>query len=196
MFLHISYDPCQEPVIDNNNCEASDSILINAINAIPTDFLKDQDSICIGDKLTLQPLGNFNNYQWSTGSGQKNIEIKVEGEYWLKVTDANGCIGKDTIQVYPKACNPGLFIPTAFTPDGDGKNDLFKAVVTSRTVFFKLEIYDRSGQLIFRSTNPDQGWNGTYKGSYLTSAVFVWQCSYQLEGFQPAYQKGTLALIR
>jgi gliding motility-associated-like protein len=90
----------------------------------------------------------------------------------------------------------GIFIPTAFTPNNDGLNDVFKAVVFGKVVSFKLQVYSREGQLIFQTTDPLKGWDGFYKnGSYATTA-FVWQCSYQIENRQPEYQKGTVILIR
>ena len=183
-------------VTDNNNCSATDTVRIATIHTLPVDFLKQKDSVCDNGNLTIQPLTNFTSYQWSTGTTQNSIVVVDAGNYWLKVVDANGCMGTDTIAVYLKGCGTGVFIPTAFTPNGDGKNDLFKAVLHGKVSSFKLEVYDRAGQLIFRTTNPDMGWNGAFKGVYYTSSVFVWQCSYQLEGEKPAYQKGTLALVR
>ena len=182
-------------VTSNDNCSATDSLIINTVLP-PSNFLKETDSICSYDKLTLKPLGNYNNYYWSTGATQNNILINGPGQYWLRATDSKGCIGTDTVTIYPKQCMVGVYIPTGFTPNGDGKNDTFKALVFGKMQSFKLQIFDRSGALIFQTTDPDKEWDGMYKGRAYTTTTFVWQCFYQLENEQSTYQKGTLTLIR
>lgn len=183
-------------VTDSNNCTATDSLRINNIFQPPANFLKYTDSVCTYDKLILQPIKNYNTYLWSTGVNQRDIIVQTPGKYWLKVTDTNGCQGTDTITVISKQCITGVFIPTAFTPNGDGKNDFFKAIIFGNVQSFKLQVFDRSGQLIFQTTNPIERWNGYYKGATYSTNTFVWQCFYQLEGEKTGYQKGTITLIR
>lgn len=183
-------------VTDNNNCIATDSIRINTIFPLPANFLKQSDSLCTYDKLILQPTKNYSNYLWSNGAAQSNITIQNPGQYWLQVTDVNGCRGLDTITVVSKTCNIGVFIPTAFTPNGDGKNDFFKAIVHGNLLSFKLEVFNRYGELVFRTSDILKEWDGLYKGATFSTNTFVWQCVYQLEGNQPVYQKGTVLLIR
>ena len=182
-------------VTNSNNCSATDSLVINTVLP-PSNFLKEKDSICSYDKLTLKSLNNFNSYQWSTGITQNNIIITSPGQYWLRVTDDKGCIGMDTTTIYSKQCTKGVFIPTAFTPNGDGKNDMFKAIVFGNVQSFKLEVFDRSGAPVFQTTNPDKYWDGFYKGKSYSTTTFVWQCFYQLENEKPEFQKGTMTLIR
>ena len=182
--------------VSNNNCSATDSVKINTINSLPSKFLKNTDSICSYDRLSIQPFSNYKGYQWSTGSIQNKIEVQTPGKYWLKVIDANGCIGSDTMTVFQKTCFTGVFIPSGFTPNSDTRNDIFTATVYGNLLSYRLDVYDRAGQLIFRSLNPRYGWNGMYKGVPYSSTVFVWMCSYQLEGEKPGFKKGTVALIR
>ena len=126
----------------------------------------------------------------------KQITIETPGTYWLKVTDANGCTGTNSILVYPKNCMSGVYIPTAFTPNNDGHNDMFKALVFGKVISFKLQVFSREGQLVFQTTDAIKGWDGLYKGMSYSTTTFVWQCSYQLENQQPEYQKGTVTIIR
>lgn len=183
-------------VTDNNNCTATDSIRINAILQLPTNFLKQTDSVCAYDKLVLQSTKNYNNYLWSTGASQSNIIVQTQGQYWLQVTDVNGCKGLDTTTVVSKICNTGVFIPTAFTPNGDGKNDFFKATIYGNLLSFKLEVFNRYGEIVFRTLDPLNEWDGLYKGASFSTNTFVWQCVYQLKGEQPSYQKGVVILLR
>jgi gliding motility-associated-like protein len=183
-------------VINNYNCAATDTIIIRNILQSPANFLKEKDSICSYGNLQLQSTNVYPKYQWSNGSTERKITINAQGMYWLKVTDLNGCSGIDTTIVFTKQCMFGVYIPTAFTPYLDGKNDFFKALVFGKVMSFKLQVYDRAGQLVFQTTNPGEQWDGRYKGMEYSTTVFVWQCFYQLEGQQPGYQKGTVTLIR
>ena len=105
-------------------------------------------------------------------------------------------MGTDTITVLPKECISGVHIPTAFTPNGDGKNDHFKAIVYGKTVSFKLQVFNSFGEIVFQSTDPYKSWNGLIKGQPYSTTVFVWQCSYQLENQEPVHKKGMVILIR
>jgi gliding motility-associated-like protein len=94
--------------------------------------------------------------------------------YYVYVTDTNGCERFDSVMVYVE---PTIYVPNAFTPNQDGMNDLFKAVVRGLDEF-EWFIYDRWGQLVFTSTDPEAGWNGTYKGQRAPFDVYVWKIKY------------------
>jgi gliding motility-associated-like protein len=182
-------------VTNNFDCTATDTFIVHTLLPLPANFLKEKDSICSYGNLEIASANAYTNYQWSNGTAGKKMNIQQPGKYWLTVTDANGCSGTDSIVVFPKPCMLGVYIPTAFTPNNDGRNDVFKSLVFGKIVSFKLQVFDRAGQLIFQTTDPDKDWNGCYKGIPYTTSTFVWQCFYQLEGQQPAYQKGTVTII-
>ena len=183
-------------VIDNNGCKASDTVEIKNILPNPSNFLKQTDSVCQYDKLTINVQNSYVQYTWSTGSTQSNVVIDKPGVYTLTVKDNNNCIGKDTIMVVQKNCLTGVMIPTGFTPNGDQLNDIFRARVFGVVESFNLQVFDRWGNLVFKSSDPQQGWNGTIKGLQAGSGVFVWQCTYKLQGEKQGFQKGTVTLIR
>lgn len=183
-------------VTDANNCSAADTMEVANINPIPTSFLKATDSICQYGQLALQPLRSFEQYTWSTGGSQPIASITTPGRYILKVKDANGCEGSDTTDVFLKKCLTGVYVPSGFTPNNDGKNDIFCPKVFGNVIHYRFEVYNRNGELVFRSTDPSKGWNGIFKGTLAPSAVFVWQCVYQLEGSPAGSQKGTVILLR
>lgn len=183
-------------VTNGFNCTATDSITVRSILLSPDNFLKKTDSICSYQKLEIAAEGTFNNYRWSTGAGQKQVVVDKPGTYWLTVTDAKSCTGTDTITIYPKNCMLGVYIPSAFTPNGDGRNDVFKALVFGKVISFRLQVFSREGQLVFQAIDPLKGWNGFYKDMSYSTTTFVWQCSYQLENQQPEFQKGTVTIIR
>ncbi|MBK8495281.1 MAG: SBBP repeat-containing protein [Chitinophagaceae bacterium] len=183
-------------VKNNFNCSASDTINILSINNPPVDFLKETDSICTGKNLMIKPASTFNSYLWSTGTSQNNILIYDAGKYWLGVTDINGCFGSDTITIIAKNCLTEVYFPNAFTPDGDGKNDYFKATFYGNLIRFNLQVFNRYGHIVFQSTDPQKSWNGSYRGARSGTEVFTWRCVYQLEGKLLTYEKGTVLSIR
>lgn len=183
-------------VTDANRCSAADTVAVLQVLPSPAGFLPAADSICEYSSVVLSPAGNFSSYQWSTGSVQKSITVTQPGKYVLTVWNSDGCYGKDTVLVVQKNCYTGVSVPTGFTPNNDGLNDLIKPVVHGSLLQYSFELYDRAGQRIFYSTNPLQGWDGRIKGELQPSGLYVWQCRYQLAGQVPGYQKGTVMLIR
>lgn len=182
-------------VTNSFNCSARDSIRINEIKPTPKDFLKKVDSICSYETIVVQSLKNFNNYLWSNGETLNKIKVVKLGNYSLKVIDGNGCIGADTISIFAKNCQTGIFFPNAFTPNRDGKNDIYKPIVFGHLRLFKFQIYDRAGQVVFQTEDPTKGWKMESGFLYSTTA-FVWQCMYQFEGQGKKYENGTVLLIR
>ena len=90
------------------------------------------------------------------------------GTYWLGVTANGGCPGRDSVVVTPKTCLTGFYMPSAFTPNHDGKNDLFKPVIGGVALQYKLTIYNRWGQVVFSSGDPAKGWDGSKSAARLT----------------------------
>ena len=142
------------------------------------------------------PAGTYSEYLWSTGSSQRSITVDQPGVFVLTVENSDGCSGSDTIQIYRKECLAGVYIPNAFTPGRDGRNDVFRAMVYGEAINFELQVYNRYGQLIFSTNDPYKGWDGTVNGKPSDAGTFVWQCRYHLKGDEPKYQKGSLILVR
>ena len=178
------------------DCTATDTIHINAVIPLPKDFLPAMDSVCSFDPIKVVPSGNYSTYLWSTGSAQETIDVDKPGNYWLKVRDANGCFGMDTIIVLSKQCMMGVYIPTAFTPDGNGRNDVFKAIIFGHPKSFRLQVFDRWGELIFETSDPAKGWDGSAKAKINQTTVFGWACYYQFDKEAVTTKKGTVVLIR
>jgi len=183
-------------VTDINGCINADTVEIKNIFPPPSDFLKKTDTICQYEKITIAPFNSYSQYTWSNGSMQSRVTVDKPGQYILTVKDVNNCIGKDTIDVIQKVCHTGVWVPTAFTPNGNQLNDVFRAMVYGVVESFKFQVYDRWGNLVFETTDPLKGWDGKVNGIPVTTSVFVWQCSYKLKGIQHEFQKGTVTLIR
>lgn len=183
-------------VVDSNNCKAADSVRVLAINPLPSNFLPANDSICQYENFIITPVTNFVSYQWQDNSAFSNFITNKAGEYILTVRDEKGCYGKDSITLFEKDCFEGLYIPTAFSPNGDTKNDVFRVKLYGVLSYFRLEIFNRYGELMYISTDPYKGWDGNYKGKPALSGGYVFQCVYKFPGKKEWFKKGNLVLIR
>ena len=183
-------------VTDANGCRASDTTFIPLAVAPPAKFLGPDTTICSYGNLLIQTDKIFKHYLWNTGSAQTSINIQQPGNYWLQVTDENNCTGTDSITIALKDCMLGLYVPTAFTPNNDGLNDVFTPYLFGEIKYFHFQVFNRWGQTVFRSTTPGTGWDGNYKGLQQESSVFVWVCSYQLAGGETEQKRGTVTIVR
>ena len=86
-------------------------------------------------------------------------------------------------------------VPNAFTPDGDGNNDIFYAYGTN-IVEFEMMIFDRWGEKLFTSDNLDDGWDGTYKGELVKTETYVWKINYKDIQHNSEVLIGTVTLLR
>jgi gliding motility-associated-like protein len=183
-------------VWDQWGCRSIDSMRITALLPIPQNFLKNTDSICQYETLKIEPNQKFADYTWSTGSRNNVITVSQPGLITLKVTDNIGCVGSDSIRIVQKSCMEGVYVPNAFTPNKDGRNDNFKPLTFGKVVYYDFKIFNRYGEIVFNSSVPGEAWDGVWKGLPQPSGNFVWQCNYQLEGKERKNIKGTVVLIR
>jgi gliding motility-associated-like protein len=183
-------------VTDNNGCRGTDTTEIATLLPVPTNFLPADTSICSYGSLTLKVTGSYNSYLWNNNAATSSITISSEGTYWLQVRDANNCVGRDTVVVRTKNCMEGIYVPTAFTPNKDGKNDLFRPLLFGNVKSFLFTIYNRWGQVVFQTTELQKGWDGNYAGITQDSNMFLWTCMYQMEGHEKKMDKGSVVLIR
>jgi gliding motility-associated-like protein len=183
-------------VSDVHGCSGSDTTIVTTLLPQPTGFLPPDTAICTYSKLQVKSSESYATYLWSTGGRANTITIESPALYWLQVEDENRCIGRDSILVSSKACVTGVYIPTAFSPKKDGKNDLFRALVFGRVKRFELTVYNRWGQVIFYTPDHEKGWDGNVAGQEQETGVFVWLCRYQLERGKELVEKGTVTLVR
>ncbi len=185
-------------VTDAHGCKGADTTRLQMVQQIPSLFLPADIHICTYETAVIKPLTTYINYLWSDGSSTSSISSNKAGLYWLQVTDKYGCKGKDSINVMLKNdCITGIYVPNAFSPNGDTKNDVFKPLVYKPVKQYLFKIYNRWGILVFQSSNPSQGWDGKVGGQAQDGNTFTWILLYQLEGQSFQQQiKGTVTLVK
>lgn len=183
-------------VIDIHGCKGADSVDINTALDLPGNFLPADTAICSYGEDQISSTQNYLNYLWNTGAAGKSITVSKPGVYWLAVTDKNNCEGRDSINIIPKNCMSGFYIPNAFTPNDDGRNDTFKPLLFGNILHYEFAIYNRFGQKIFITNKINEGWNGMLENNPQDSHIFVWVCRYQFSGEKEIIKKGTVVLMR
>jgi gliding motility-associated-like protein len=178
-------------------CIGRDTFRLVAVADTPVNFIPGSIDICKGSAVFIKSLVPFNSYLWSTGSTADSIQINQLGSYWLQVTNNEGCVGKESFTLFDANCIKGIYFPNVFTPNNDGKNDRFKALVYEDLDYFELEVFNRYGQKIFTTNNYTVGWDGAFKGALQNQGAYVWHCTYKFRnraGREKA--KGTVLLLR
>ena len=162
----------------------------------PVRFLPADTVKCFYSTIPISPLNEFTSYQWSTGETTPVIHVIDPGPYTLMATDSNGCVGIDSIVIKDSTCPEYIYLPSAFTPNADGRNDLFRPKFAGAVIHFRFSIYDRWGRKVFESSDPGRGWDGSIGGKTLPAGTYVWVCAYRLFKRPEEVQKGTVMLVR
>jgi gliding motility-associated-like protein len=151
----------------------------------PVVSLGNDTSIFPGSTITLSPNQDFEASLWSTGETAPAITVAQAGEYWIEVTDTNGCKNNDLINI-----TMNFFIPEFFSPNGDHINDNWSLEYFRDKTGVHINIFDRYGKLI---TDQGQDWDGTYRGADLPADTYWFIITYN-EGNKPI--KGNVSIIR
>ncbi len=181
-----------------------DTILIT-VNPRVRAFAGRDTTVVVGQPLQFNGTGGVN-YVWTPPSYLSNPNIanpiaiygsEVDSiRYKLVVTDAIGCPDSAFVKVNVFKTAAYVFVPTAFTPNNDGLNDLVAPIAVGMQRINYFSIYNRWGQLVFTTTVNGRGWDGRIGGAIQTTGVFVWMVSAIDYTGRPFFQKGTVALIR
>ena len=156
-------------------CSATDDIDVSLFTTIFVDLGPDT-AVNILDSLTLDAGAGFTSYLWSTGGTAQTEIITETDEYWVEVTDINGCISIDTIIV--SIIENNLFLPNMFTPNGDGQNDVLFIYGNGIDEEISFKIYNRWGKVVYETNSlfelQNVGWNGKFNDIDQPSGVYLW----------------------
>lgn len=153
---------------------------------IDTDFTLSADTICPGECLIVTLSGDTPGaeYTFTFTGGEPDptqtgrICYPQAGQFVLTRTGQLGLCTQPTSKPVTVTASGDLKKPTAFSPDGDDTNDRFRPLFACPPEQYRLRLYNRWGQLMFESTEPDEGWDGTTDGDPAPADVYVWQVSY------------------
>lgn len=191
-------------VADRNGCSTTVTALITEPLPIVI-TLSDTFIIHYGDtiRLTNSYSGGSGqiSYQWTPTENLSCSDCMepianplTSTRYTYSIVDETGCTAS-AITTVLVLVDKTIFIPNAFSPNLDGKNDIFEVIVKNVDEF-DLKIFNRWGELVYHSTDPRQGWDGTYRGKPLPPAVFTYIAYCRFPDGYATRQKGSVTLIR
>lgn len=179
-----------------NGCESEKVRFTASINPLPEVNIGDKLSACIGRVVELSTLTNASyRYLWSTGDTLPYISISSAGRYSCEVSNSCGTV-HDNVNVEFVDCTECLYVPNAFSPNGDNKNDLYFTYSACPIRYFELQIYNRWGELVFSTQDIAQGWDGSYKNQVQPTGVYTYRVLLVNELGKSTSSKGSVTLIR
>lgn len=180
-----------------DQCDWNKSIEVE-FNDLPEFEIPELLSYCILDpkRISLELLpGEF--VLWSDGVTAPSRVIDNPGNYSVTVSNQCGSSSANFIAEEIDCACP-VYVPNAFTPDGDGLNEFFKAETDCDVRDFQIDVYNRWGALIFSSNNPQKVWTGNVNGGdhYAPDGVYVWKMSYRTPANERRQLSGMVSLLR
>ncbi|HYO22522.1 MAG TPA: T9SS type B sorting domain-containing protein, partial [Flavisolibacter sp.] len=159
--------------------------------------------VAINEPVQLNANGGVNvTYAWSPATGLNNTSLEnpvatldFDQRYELYAVTDKGCDSRSSLLI-KRYAGPTIYIPSAFTPNNNGKNDLLKVVPVGMKLFKYFAVFNRYGEMIFKTTDPAKGWDGRYKGTLLPTATFVVLAEAIDYRGRPFVQKATVTLVR
>ncbi len=182
-------------VYDANNCflNTTNATLVKLPNTLTVNIGRDT-IICPGEKMVLDAGSGYNSYRWQNSSTQPIFSVVSTGNYYVIVTDKDSCTASDSAYVTVN-CDD-VFFPSAFSPNGDYRNDTFGPLGNVAALSnYSFKVFNRFGEIIFATTNAAKKWDGRVNGN-LQTGVFVWYANYSIRSRTNITQKGTVLIVR
>ena len=199
-YINISKSGIYELTVTNGACSDSDDIKLQ-INPLPNSKLGNDTILCFEDLpngLVLDPGRVGVDFIWNTTAISQSININKPGVYIVDITSDDGCVSQDVIKIR-QDCPAVVWLPNAFTIDGDNLNDSW--VIQGRGVFdVKVLVFNRWGELIWTGNGIGDFWDGTFKGKPVQQDVYVYRLTYNYlnvnEALKMQSRVGKITLIR
>ncbi len=191
-------------VTDSKGCVSlvSDQVSIKVTPPIVVQTFPSDTVVFAGDQFQLLATSAATDYIWDPPWGLDNagvpdplLTVSSDMTFTVTASTSAGCKGEAevTIKVYK---GPELYVPTGFTPNGDGKNDLLRPFPVGITKLNYFRVYNRWGQLLYSTTILREGWDGRYGGIDQPLGTYVWMAEGETRDGRRISKKGTVTLIR
>lgn len=193
-------------VTDTLGCPkpSTDTVLITVIPRVKA-FAGNDTSVVAGQPLQLQATGGTN-YLWTpltglTGRTLSNPLVVMDGSidsivYTVRVSTREGCFADDNIKVRIYKTSPEIFVPSGFTPNADGRNDILRPILAGMKKLVYFRVYNRWGQLLYSTSQEGQGWDGSYKEVDQASGTYIYVAQAIDYTGKTVTRKGSSVLIR
>jgi gliding motility-associated-like protein len=179
----------------DDGCDTSGKVMVDYIGK-PVVNLGGDTSLCGSEKLVLDASSPQASYLWQDGSTGADLTVTQAGTYAVQVSNSCGSV-VDSIAVQYGVCTCKFYVPSAFTPNGDGRNDVFRPVSKCVPAGYAFRVYDRWGMVVFNSKNSGEAWDGNVHGKLQPNGTYVWELAYvdTITG-KAVKMNGTVVLVR
>jgi len=193
--------------IGSNGCASLKDAVVKVTISTPAKLFVGNDTvIAINQPLQLQGIDvnntGFNNYTWSPPHGLNGPFLKdpitrLDRDilYTVIASNAFGCSATDDIKIKVYE-GPEIYIPNAFTPGGDGLNDVLTPIIIGMKAFHYFRLFNRFGQLVYSTADASKGWDGFYKGSKQPAGTYIWMAEAVDYRGNIIQRNGSVVLIR
>lgn len=176
-------------------CVEMDTIRVTFQDSVRV-YLGEDTVMCTGETLILKPMNAGMQFKWQDSSSVNSFPVTQRG--WYAVVAENVCNRSvDSIRVNFAPCDCEMYFPTGFSPNGDGYNDYFRPRYRCNIGNYRLSIYNRVGNFIFHTSDPQVAWNGMVNGKPASIGTYVWMVEYvDLSNLKYYRKTGTITLLR
>ncbi len=188
-------------VVDANGCTASENYIVGVTGGLTITVNPTIDEILAGESVQITASG-ATTYTWTPTTGLSCTNCSnpiasptVTTTYTVTGTDASGCVGTASVTIIVEQLCGEIFIPTIFSPNDDGLNDL-ECVMGGCVNTMVFAIYNRWGEKVFESNTLDYCWDGTYKGKKVNTGVYVYKLNAILNDGTEIEKAGNINVVR
>ena len=177
-------------------CDSAVYYNVNFVQPYPFTSLLGSDTCLVNNQPVTFSVANnpLLTYKWQNGSTALTYTASTSGMYYVTATAACNSF-TDTIHVTSK-CSYPVYVPSSFTPNNDGLNDVFRIPGSNGQSLMRLNIYNRYGSVIFSTTDAAKGWDGTVKGMLQPAGTYIYTIFYKDFAGNTHQLSGTLVLIK
>ncbi len=190
-------------LISRNQKDCVDTLIHQVTIETFKPFAGPDTTIVKGEQVQLYASGGTS-YQWLPAVYLKGTDGNTPMGYFsdtglftyvVFVKSYAGCMGSDTVSVHVVG-QPAFFMPSGFTPNGDGRNDLFRPICIGYKAIRFFRIFNRYGEQVFLSDNIEEGWDGTYNHKTADMGTYYWYVGYVDRYGHEGTMQGDITLIR
>lgn len=178
-------------------CGVASDVVFLEVSEEPDDLLPSRVELCTGRKAFFDLSDIEGDFLWNTGETTNTLETQFAGNTSVTIWDDDNCwVVRDTSFIVPISCECPIWVPNAFTPDGDDLNEVFQPVFECTPYDFRLSVYDRWGRIVYEMWDSELGWDGRVDGRFLPADVYNWRLFYR-ETFDgiPIERYGTVFMV-
>lgn len=184
-------------IYDDGFCYAQDEIVVSYQSLPFIDWEGEQYTLCGGDSLVMDAQAYpADSYWWFDEEMDSTATIQDSGAFYITLSNECGSYTAHwTVNI--EDCNNYAYIPNTFTPDNDGINDAWVGEF-NRIMNYDMRIFNRDGEVIFHSQDPNEVWNGSARGGqyYVPNGIYLYQCEIKFLNLEIQKLQGTVAVLR